>query len=213
MRLDATAWLTHLDDARTLALAGDVEGVHQVRVALRRLRVWLSFKGHASLQEELRWACGELAPLRDLDVFGEVLTSEALDELRPGAVETAAEALGSERWLALRQRLSKVRAPKRARARRALPKLEQRLAQLRDALPSGDGEALHRLRRQLRRVRYAREWLGLDTSELGAEQEWLGAVCDLLALANFARRLEVEVPAQLEEGLARAFELLEATGR
>ncbi|MDP1828064.1 MAG: CHAD domain-containing protein [Archangium sp.] len=210
MRLDATAWLTHLDDARTLALAGDVEGVHQVRVALRRLRVWLGFKGHDSLQEELRWACGELALLRDLDVFGEVLTSEALEELRPGAVEAAAEALGSERWLALRQRLTAVRSPKRARAKRTLPKLEKKLEQLRRALPPGDGEALHRLRRQLRRVRYAREWLGLGTSDLGAEQERLGALCDLLALSNFATRLGVEVPSPLEEGIARAFELLEA---
>lgn len=212
MRLDATAWLTHLDDARTLALAGDVEGVHQVRVALRRLRVWLAFKGHDALQEELRWACGELALLRDLDVFGEVLTPEALEELRPRAVEGAAEALGSARWLALREQLDAVRAPKKARARRALPKLEAKLFELRVALPSHDGEALHRLRRQLRRVRYARDWLGLGTSELSAEQEWLGAVCDLLALQNFAKRLGVDVPEQLTDGIARAFALLEEQG-
>lgn len=210
MRLEATDWLTHLEDARTLALAGDAEGVHQVRVALRRLRVWLGFKGHAALQEELRWLCGELAQLRDLDVFGAVLTAESLAELRPGAVDAAAEALESERWLLLREGLGRVRPPRRSRARRSLARLERKLEKLRERLPPGDGEALHRLRRALRRVRYAREWLGLDTAELSEEQERLGAMCDLLALRAFTSRLGVEVPAQLTAGIERAFALLEA---
>lgn len=211
MRLDATAWLEHLDDARTLALAGDAEGVHQVRVALRRLRVWLGFKGHRGLDAELRWLCGSLAALRDLDVFGEVLTSEAREQLRPAAVEEGLEALDSERWLALREGLSAVRAPRKARAKAQLAKLERRLEELRASLPEGDGAALHRLRRTLRRVRYAREWLGHDTAELAAEQELLGAMCDLLALQAFAQRQGVAVPAPLEEGITRGFRLLRET--
>ena len=152
MRIDAGPWLQHLDDARTLALAGDPEGVHQVRVALRRLRVWLSFKGHAALQEELRWLCGALALLRDLDVFGAVFTAEAQAELRPGAVATAVAALESQRWELLRARLSEVPAPKASRAKRAVERFEKKLEGQRDELEAADGEALHRLRRSLRRL-------------------------------------------------------------
>lgn len=209
MRLEATEWLGHLDDARTLALAGDVEGVHQVRVALRRLRVWVAFREFEALEDELQWACRALAPLRDLDVFGEVLTTEALAQLRPEAVGAAVDALQSERWLALRESLAAVRPPRRSKAKRALPGYEKRLKQLRRALRPADGVALHRLRRALRRVRYTRDWLGLDTSDLADEQEWLGAVCDLLALQVFTRRHGAEVPRQLREGVARAFELME----
>ena len=206
MRIDAGPWLQHLDGARTLALAGDPEGVHQVRVALRRLRVWLSFKGHEALQEELRWLCGALALLRDLDVFGEVLTAQARADLRPGAVATAVAALESQRWDLLRARLSELPAPKASRARRAVKRLERKLAERRGARGADEGEALHRLRRSLRRLRYAQEWLGQDTSALGQEQERLGAACDLLALQAFAKRQGVDVPEQLSEAIKKAFE-------
>ena len=208
MRLDATAWSKHLDDARTLALAGDVEGVHQVRVSLRRLRVWLGFEKLTALEGELRWGCRALAPLRDLDVFSEVLTKEAREALRADAVKEALSALGSERWLAMREALDAVTAPRRRKAKRALPGLEKKLKKLRRSLPPGDGAALHRLRRTLRYVRYAREWLGLGTSDLAAEQEWLGAVCDLLALDAFAKQHGAAVPPPLGAAIERAFEFL-----
>ena len=211
MRLDAKAWLEHLEGARTLALAGDVEGVHQVRVCTRRLRVWLGFKGHTALQEELRWLGHALALSRDLDVFGEVLTAAAAKNLRVRAMELTVNALESERWSMLRQRLEQVRAPKKSKAKRALRKLERRLKKRRAELPGGDGAALHRLRRALRHVRYAREWLGVDTAELAGEQDQLGAVCDLLALDEFAKSHHAEVPAQLTRGIAKCFELLETS--
>lgn len=210
MRLDATAWLKHLDDARTLALAGDVEGVHQVRVSLRRLRVWLGSKKLTALEGELRWGCQTLASLRDLDVFAEVFTREAREALRQEALKEALAALGSERWLAMREALAAVSPPRRGQAKRALPGLEKKVKKLRRSLPPGDGAALHRLRRTLRRVRYAREWLGLGTSDLAAEQEWLGAVCDLLALEAFAKRHGAAIPQPLSAAIERAFEALEA---
>ncbi len=210
MRLDAGHWIEHLDNARTLALAGDVEGVHQVRVSLRRLRVWLSFRKNPQLDAELRWLCGELALLRDLDVFGEVFTETAKEELRPRAVAQAMSALQSARWLVLREQLSGVRAPKRSRGKKRLRKLERKLEERRSSLPSRDGAALHRLRRSLRRVRYAREWLGTDTSELAGEQDRLGAVCDLLALEAFAHREHAKIPAQLTAAIESSFDWLEA---
>ncbi|MEO5376781.1 MAG: CHAD domain-containing protein [Magnetococcus sp. DMHC-6] len=54
----------------------DIEGVHQVRVAYRRLRSALVIYRKAmpriltdSWGEEMRWAASELGPARDLDVF------------------------------------------------------------------------------------------------------------------------------------------------
>lgn len=208
MRLDATAWLQHLDDARTLALAGDVEGVHQVRVALRRLRVWVGFKKLGALEEEMRWGCRALAPLRDLDVFGEVFSPDALEHLRPEAMNDAVRALESPRWQSLREALGAVRPPRRSKARRALPKLEKKLKKLRRTMSPRDGAALHRVRRTLRCVRYAREWLGLDTAELAVEQERLGAVCDLLALAAFAKEHDAPIPEPLQLAIEQAFTLL-----
>jgi CHAD domain-containing protein len=207
MKLDAAEWLLHLDHARELALAGEPEGVHQVRVSLRRLRVWLGFHGdRRRLDRELKWAGRALAKLRDLDVFDSVFTAEARQALR---VEAEAEALGalqSKRWTALREGLGALEPVKRKRAVRALEKLERRLETLRVA--PGDGEALHRRRRTLRRARYAREWLGQKAKDLAAAQEQLGAVCDLLALQRMARQQGIEGPEVLERGIARGFELL-----
>lgn len=208
MRIEPKKVLERLDHARARALEGDAEGIHHVRAASRRLRVWLDFRGQAKLQEELRWVCGALARVRDLDVFDEVLTAEARVELRPRAVAIAVEALESTRWKAMREELEGVRPPKSSQAKRALRRLERQLEKRRAALSPGDGTALHRLRRALRRLRYAREWLDLDVKELAAEQDRLGAVCDLLALQAFAHRHHVEPPRQLAEGVTAAFEAI-----
>lgn len=56
--------------------AGDPEGLHQVRVSLRRLRAAMSLFGTllhgnqiAALKSELKWLTGECGPARELDVF------------------------------------------------------------------------------------------------------------------------------------------------
>src|ERR1044072_2551028 len=74
------------DQVRTMraqaevALAGtDPEGVHQLRVAIRRIRAALKVSGHDDggvLLAELRWLFGELGPLRDLDVLLDRLHGE-----------------------------------------------------------------------------------------------------------------------------------------
>ncbi len=205
MRIDATKVIEHLDAARTLALAGDAEGVHDVRSVSRRLRVWLDFKGHAALQEELRWLGHALARARDLDVSDGALTAAARAELRGLAMTASAQALQSKRWLSLREKLERVKAPKKAKAKRALPRLERKLKKTRGSMKPSD---LHRLRRAVRRLRYAREWMGIDAKDLAAEQERLGAVCDLLALRAFAERHRVEVPSALLAGIDAAFAMI-----
>jgi triphosphatase len=65
--------------------AGDPEGIHQMRVGIRRLRAAMSlFRDIArgrdadEVKRQLKWLAGELAPARDLDV----LASEAVVPLR-----------------------------------------------------------------------------------------------------------------------------------
>ncbi len=67
----------HWTDNEAVVLDGrDVEGVHQMRVALRRLRSALGLfrqmippEDMAWLREETRWLAGSLGPARDWDVF------------------------------------------------------------------------------------------------------------------------------------------------
>ncbi len=214
-RLDAAAWLKHLDRARRVALEGkDPEGVHQVRVAARRLRVWLRLGEHPALQGDLRWLCRALSGARDLDVFGDVVDGPALGPLRDEAQEEVRRALDGPRWRGLRAALGRVRAPRRRDGRRVLAKLERRLAARRDELPrrlSLDAlEAVHALRRALRTVRYAREWLGEEVAALAEEQASLGAVCDLSALRRFTQAHVPEAVAQVDAGLETALALLAA---
>jgi len=107
----------------------DVEDVHQMRVAVRRLRSHLrTFRPlldedwARGLQEDLLWLGGELGPVRDADVLGirfrraasglpEVERRAAkglldrLEETRGGDLERLLHALRSPRFLRLVQRL------------------------------------------------------------------------------------------------------------
>ncbi len=168
-------------------LAVDPEAVHDMRVATRRLRAMLRAAGEMlapewsePLRDELKWLAGELAPLRDADVFLEYLreqTASFEDEDRVGADELiglleaergaaharAVAALRSERYLALLQELERTARAPRVRsasvpldgiARREFRKL--RKAALKIAADSPDHE-VHRLRIRGKRARYAAE--------------------------------------------------------
>ncbi|HWF63962.1 MAG TPA: CHAD domain-containing protein [Rhizomicrobium sp.] len=74
----ALSCLQHLTANRAAILKGDAEGVHQMRVGLRRLRTALAlFKAllpgaeTEKIKENLKWLSGELQPARDFDVFVE----------------------------------------------------------------------------------------------------------------------------------------------
>jgi triphosphatase len=75
-RAVAREGLRHLVANRPALARGDAEGLHQMRVALRRLRAALSIfsdvvadGGIGHVKRELKWLTRELAPARDLDVF------------------------------------------------------------------------------------------------------------------------------------------------
>lgn len=76
----AAACLAHLLDNEPAALAGDAEGVHQMRVALRRLRSAIAVLKSAMAPDERRLVAAELkrldealAPVRNLDTLLEEL--------------------------------------------------------------------------------------------------------------------------------------------
>jgi inorganic triphosphatase YgiF len=99
----------------------DPEGIHQMRVGLRRLRAAISlFSGVVSgkqteeIKAELKWLTNELAPAREIDVFVREKISRAALELVPRrgwkaleeefsarrdtALERAKRAVGSQRY-------------------------------------------------------------------------------------------------------------------
>jgi inorganic triphosphatase YgiF len=72
----AWACIHQLVANQPLMLSGDPDGLHQMRVALRRLRAAISLFSEMitdaqtdGVKSELKWIAGELGPARELDVF------------------------------------------------------------------------------------------------------------------------------------------------
>src|SRR5262249_45017360 len=71
-------FLKQVIDNVTALGKGDPEGVHQMRVGLRRLRAAMSLFGDllddnqtTAIKVELKWLAGELTPAREFEVFTE----------------------------------------------------------------------------------------------------------------------------------------------
>jgi triphosphatase len=114
--------LHHFAANRDAALSGASEGVHQMRVGLRRLRAAMSFfkellqgPDTEAIKRELKWLTEQLGPARDLDVMvrqsveplqqeqpqaaSEVSTlNNELKGRRSAGFEQAKAAVGSERY-------------------------------------------------------------------------------------------------------------------
>ncbi|MGZ3427662.1 MAG: CHAD domain-containing protein, partial [Polyangia bacterium] len=164
----ATRWLTHLEQHVAIARAGaDPEGVHQVRVATARLRVWLALGGWHALVDDLRWLRGHAARVRDLDVHLErqppALIAERLVSERARAHHELCLAHESQRAAGLMQALSYLPPLSREQAAPRVARMA-RLTLRRFRAVAADSEelaALHRARCALRRLRYALDWLGV----------------------------------------------------
>jgi len=129
VRRAVAASVDRLARHESAALGRGVEGVHQARVAIRRLRSDLrSFRDlvdarwSGSLRQELRWLGGELGAVRDLDVFIMRVTA-------------AAKRAGANKDPGVAELLHAARAA-RAQARKRLVKSmrSDRYAKLRDRL-------------------------------------------------------------------------------
>ena len=176
-----------------MARAGkNPEGVHQLRVAVARIRVWLDLGRWRVLHDDLRWLRAKAAPVRDLDVQ---LAREAPAPLR-GALVAEREAarsvllaaLDDARFESLVSALASMRPVHRRQARKCVARFVGRaLARGRAAGPK-DYARLHALRRSVRRVRFAIEWMGEPVDELIALQDALGAFGDAWVAVRRARR-------------------------
>jgi CHAD domain-containing protein len=187
-RVAAAPWVDHLRRHLLVAREGtDPEGVHQVRVACARLLVWLELAERSALRDDLRWLRRAAGKVRDLDVlllssppepFASHLRTElrrrrealrrALDDSRLAALLAALDHLPPFRAEEAEAGLARIRRRARRRASRAAEKL--------------DAASLHALRRALRKLHFAEEWLGRETPRrLRALQRALGELNDAVA--------------------------------
>ncbi len=163
----------------------DPESVHQLRVAAGRLSVWLRLARARALRDDLAWLRRSAAKVRDLDVLLEQHGREDWTGVfagqRPELVRELSDALASQRCAGLLQALEFLPELAKLRAEERLPQLRERvLAAARSALAPAEPELeeLHRLRKCVRRLRYALEWLGRDPSAAKGLQDALGDLRD-----------------------------------
>lgn len=210
--LTPAPWLEHLEKHVPIALEGvDPEGIHQVRVAGRRLRVLMELGGHRALVGDLRWLVRALGRARDLDVLAEVLAvqpyartaegAEAVTDWLTGLAEDARleahDVLTSPRLEGLIQALRTLAPLDEREARRSLAAFSERVRKALDTAVDtrldapARVDAIHALRRALRRLRYANDWLEEDARPLKSLQGALGAMCDLTALSRLLGELSL----------------------
>jgi triphosphatase len=192
------ACLHHLmeNEAVLRRLGRDPDAVHQMRVAMRRLRAAISLfrdvtadAGRESVKTELKWIANALGAARDLDVFlGKTLgplrdanpgaadlseLAAAIEARRDKAYDKALEAVASPRfralvldtaawietgaWLgtghpALRDR------PVEAFAAKELSRRAKKVSRRGAGLEHLDPEARHRVRIEIKKLRYAAEF-------------------------------------------------------
>ncbi|MBS0517195.1 MAG: CHAD domain-containing protein [Proteobacteria bacterium] len=155
-------------------------GIHQTRVALRRLRAALGLFRDAvpgpieqrlvrSMAAEAKWLAGECGPARDLHVFltesvGEppLLVKRIANRLARAHLERAREALSGARFTAFEdQVMAFVQAPSSSNgrlddfARAMLERHHGKVSRRGRKIASLDIERLHRLRIAIKKLRYA----------------------------------------------------------
>jgi len=186
--IECAHWREVLLERIDVARAGrDSEGVHGLRVACAHLDVFLRLLGWRVLRADLRWLRRAASAVRDLDVLlaQNDLPNEfavALDAQRTPAREQLLAVLDHERCSALLDALEELPSLTFARAQRRSRKLATRVTLLgaRAFRPDGDVDTLHALRRALRRLRYAHEWLGREPKAARRLQDELGALNDVV---------------------------------
>lgn len=194
--LEKTGWecLRQLQANQGLALEGeDIEGVHQMRVALRRLKVVLRlFNIHdEDISADLRWLNTLLAKARDLDV----MLAETLPQLklpaaeaqqlqghfqrsRKRAYQALRQGLNSQRYqhllLALGHKIasgiSDGSNPLSGHAAAALQQLYKRLLKRGQGLHKLASAEQHEARIAARRLRFALEFLAPALNEKRAQR-------------------------------------------
>jgi triphosphatase len=196
------ACLRQIIDNEPAVIKGDSEGVHQMRVGLRRLRVAMSLfsallqdSQTATIKDELKWLTGELTPAREVEVLmkrvvkplkkkgaarrnGVPALLQDLTAKRKAALERAQHATTTARfrsltlevaaWLETGNWMKPEDDPVRSRGdmpikRFAAEQLARRWRKVRKkgkALAQLDARDRHKLRIQVKKLRYAAEFFG-----------------------------------------------------
>ena len=188
-QLSCEPWSEHLLTFLPISDEGeDPEGVHQVRVAAARLRVWLRLGDLHVLEDDLRWLRDAAGEVRDLDVLiGMGGPDEYVDALLArwmAARRGWLQALRSGRTQGLLQALRDLPPIDGRRARRTTGRWQTRVRRAGDTLDwrADPEEDLHAFRRAVRRLRYAREWIGAPDPSIKELSGGLGDLNDLFVL-------------------------------
>lgn len=194
-----------------LVRAGDVDGVHEMRVATRRLRSTLAtFRpqlGDVPLGDELKWLADLLGGVRDRDVLTDLILAEAAGDIvrdrirrhltadRDSARAELAAALNSERYFTLLDDVDALadRPASGGATGALLDRAEKRLLKAGRLLEEArDDTALHEARKGYKKARYAVETVrvmdgdaaGRLINRLKALQEALGEHQDAVLAAQ-----------------------------
>jgi CHAD domain-containing protein len=216
-----------------LRLAPEDEDVHQLRVAMRRLRAYLRAarplldeSWSEPLRDELREVGRTLGDARDLDVLI-AHVDRALAELdEPGGAALVAElraqrealqpslleSLSGARWHELLDRLDQEPPVHEGPGFGKLAKAEGKRLRKREVDADASDEELHALRRRIKRARYAAELAGADEvverakvaqDVLGEHQDAVVAEERLRALARAKSALAAGRLVELERARRR----------
>lgn len=182
-------WLRHLKRYLKVARAGiDPAGIHQVRVATRRLDAWLVLGGWRVYRDDLRWLRRRASAVRDIDAllsrrgFPRTLRSP-LTVIKRQAHAEFVLACNDPRLAAITVGLTTLRPIDAAEAKKRLTRMLGDAVRVGESVEKNghDLELVHGLRRALRRLRYGRELLGESAAQLKKLQELLGSINDLAA--------------------------------
>jgi CHAD domain-containing protein len=179
---------------------GGATAVHAMRVAAGRMSVWIEIAGRHALHDDLRWLRRSAATLRDIDVMlGRERAPLWEAELRlHRALELAAlrAVLATSRPRAIAAGLRCIPPPDERTARKGMRRLARRVLREGDRMMGGshDAESMHRVRRRLRRLRYALEWLDTDAGKVKKIQDAFGDFNDrVVELAHVQSHPELQL--------------------
>lgn len=217
MSISPEPWVDRLEAARAVARQGeDSEGIHQLRVAIRRLVTWLDLGGSEAHREQLQRLRRTVSRARDLDVLLErkKLPRGFRSWLRAGvAAERGAvlAALDDPDTSALIEGFRQEAPLDRDLALRGLRRLIRRALRRGEVLSQDvpEIEAVHDLRRAIRPVRYGLDWLGKPVDAVRPMQDALGLFNDASVLLDALAAWGGEAPALVARVRAEQAQALE----
>ncbi|MFT4622988.1 MAG: CHAD domain-containing protein [Myxococcota bacterium] len=184
--LASIQWTDHLRQHVPIARTGvDPEGIHQLRVALQHLRVWLVMHQKRPLARSVKDARSRLGRPRDLDV----LLLRNPPSAFAGWLRLQRSTVDMDQALApllpLADEIQTLPALPRPRAWAMTRRWASDCVERAFLLDPANDETFHSLRRRLRRVRYGLEWLGEDPSMVKSLQGVFGAMNDAAVTRSF----------------------------